>query len=260
MRRTFIIALGTAVALATAAVAIAVAPVAGISETTASFTASTVVDQLKTRTCGANPSYAITDGQYSGGAITFATPALALDGPLKIHARTTLNTTTGLGYVEGSFRVKDDDTRLSGKFSGTLKSGNLVGFLTGKSRGNHAKVLGNMSATFAPSTGFTVGTLGSGSSPLVTAVIAGPACKGPKPDKPARTVSVKGEVTALTTVAPFTITVTPKKGDAKTCAIGGSSPSTALFPVGTKNVEMKCEWVGTAPAAVLTLSKLKLQT
>ena len=263
MRRTLIIALGTAVALATAAVAIAVNSVAGVSETTATFTASTVVDQLKTRTCDADPSYAVTDGRYSGGTITFANPALMLDGPLKIHARTTLNKTTGLGYVEGSIRVKDDDSRLSGNFSGTLKGGNLVGFLTAKSHGNHAKVLGNMSAPFAPATGFGAGALGSTSSTGVLAVIAGPVCKGKGHDesggpRSARGVSVKGEVTALTSGTPLTITVTPKQGGAKTCTIGGSSPSTTPFPVGTKNVEMKCEWIGTAPTAVLTLSKLKL--
>lgn len=259
MRRTLIIALGTAVALATAAVALAVTTVAGVSTTTATFAAAKI--DSKTRTCtGADgKAFQITNGRYVG-TIDFTNPATALDGALTIHARTTYSTTDSLGYVEGSFRVKSDDSRVNGKFWGTLTGDKLVGFLAGTSRGNHAVVLGNMSATFAPSTGFILGTLGSGSSPLVTAVIAGPACKGPKPDKPARTVSVKGEVTALTTAAPFTITVTPKTGDAKTCAIGGSSPSTALFPVGTKNVEMKCEWVGTAPAAVLTLSKLKLQT
>ncbi len=259
MRRTLIIALGTAVALATAALAFAVVPsVVGVSVATATFSTNKI-EKSKTRTCTADTkTWQITDGHYTG-TVTSLNAVLA--GSLAIHARTTYNTTDKLGYVEGSFRVKDDDSRVRGKFSGTINDGKLVGFLTGKSHGNHAKVLGNLSAAFAgDSTNFTDGQLGSGSSAAVLAVVAGPACKGPKSDKPARTVSVKGEVTALPTVAPFTITVTPKKGDAKTCAIGGSSPSTALFPVGTKNVEMKCEWVGTAPAAVLTLSKLKLQT
>ena len=130
MRRTLTIALGSAVALVTAAVAFAVVPSAvGVSETTATFTASTAVN-VKTRTC-ANDPYTVTDGRYKGGTITFADAALELDGPLTFHARTTLNTTTGLGYVEGSFRVKDDDTRFAGRFSGTLKGGNLVGFLHG---------------------------------------------------------------------------------------------------------------------------------
>jgi hypothetical protein len=269
MRRTLIIALGSAVALATAAVAIAVTTVSGISETTATFTASTVVDHLKTRTCDTAP-YAVIDGQYSGGTITFADATLALDGPLKIRARTTLNTTTGLGYVEGSFRVKDDDSRLSGRFSGTLKGGVLVGFLTGSSHGNHAKVLGNISAPFVPATGFASGgALGTGSTTSALAVIAGPVCKGerhepkgPKPDKPARPMSVEGVATIIPPVAPAvlsTITVTPKHGPVSPpCVI----PAAFSIPTGVvtgAKVEMQCELVGTAPTTpLLTLTKLKL--
>ncbi len=252
MRRTLIIALGTAVALATAAVAIAVTTVAGVSTTTATFAAAKV--DSKTRTCtGADgKAFQITNGRYVG-TIDFTNPATALDGALTIHARTTYSTTDSLGYVEGSFRVKSDDSRVNGKFWGTLTGDKLVGFLAGKSRGHHAVVLGNMSATFAPSTGFTLGTLGSGSSPSVTAVIAGPACKGPKPDKPARTVSVKGEVTALGTGTPATVTVRSKNGLATAvCTLDTTSPTTTGFPVGTK-VEMKCELI----SGVWTLRVLK---
>jgi len=269
MRRTLIIALGTAAALATAAVAVAVTSVAGVSTTTADFAAAKDDSKTHTRTCtGADAkTFEITDGRYTG-TMTSTSPVLA--GPLTIHARTTYDTTNPaakLGYVEGSFRIKDDDSRVSGKFWGTLDaSGNLVGFLEGKSRGNHAVVLGNMSAAFGPgTTGFVGGKLGTGGSTAVAAVIAGPVCKGPKPapkpdkpGKPARPVSVEGTVSALDTLAPdMSITLTTKKGDPKTCAIDASSPSTALFPVGTKDVEMKCVWVGT-PTAMLTLRELKL--
>ena len=270
MRKTLIIAAGAAVALVAAAVAMAaVFTATGVSATTATLTTDKFSD-VTTRTCtGAdNKSFAITHGHYTGMA-DFTTPATELDGPLTIHARTTVDTSavpgTKLGYVEGSFRIKDDDTRVSGRFWGTLDaSGKLAGFLTGSSHGSHAKVLGTLSGTFAPATGFVgSASLGANSSSAALAVVAGPVCKGPKPapkpapkPKPARPVEVKGDVTGLDTVLPdLSITVTPKKGDPKTCAIDGSSPSTALFPVGTKDVEMKCMWVGT-PTAVLTLREL----
>ena len=265
MRKTLIISAGAAVGLVAAAVAMAaVFTATGVSATTATLTTSTPSD-VKTRACtGADgKSFAITNGHYTGTA-DFTTPATDLDGPLTIHARTTVETTAAsakLGYVEGSFRIKDDDTRVSGRFWGTLDaSGKLAGFLTGSSRGSHAMVLGTLSGTFAPTTGFVgPASLGTNSSSAVLAVVAGPVCKGPKSEpkpKPARPVEVKGDVTGLDTVLPeLSITVTPKKGDPKTCAIDGSSPSTTLFPVGTKDVEMKCEWVGT-PTAVLTLREL----
>ena len=254
MRRTLIIALGMAVALATAALAFAVVPsVVGVSVATATFSTNKI-EKSKTRTCTADTkTWQITDGHYTG-TVTSLNAVLA--GSLAIHARTTYNTTDKLGYVEGSFRVKDDDSRVRGKFSGTINDGKLVGFLTGKSHGNHAKVLGNLSAAFAgDNTNFTDGQLGSVSNAAVLAVVAGPACKAPKSDKPGKRVHVKGVITGLAAGPPATITVTPKHGPAVTCTIDTVYAVPAGFPLNTKDVEMKCEWVGTA--GVLTLRKLE---
>jgi len=250
MRRTLIIALGTAVALAMAAVAIAaVFTATGVSATTAILTADKATD-VKTRTCTGSDGkeFKITNGHYTGTA-DFTNPATDLDGTLTIHARTTYSTSETLGYVEGSFRIKDGDSRVSGKFWGTLSGEKLVGFLEGTSHGNHARVLGNMSATFAPATGFTAGALGSTSIGPALAVIAGPPCKGAKPGKPVKPASVEGRVTGLGSGdPPSTITVTSKGPSTATCKRDASSPTTAGFPVGTK-VEMKCEFV--APDWVL---------
>lgn len=259
MRRTVTIALGTAVALVTAAVAFAVAPaVVGVSEATATFT-TTTIDKSKTRSCIADTkTWEITDGQYTGTVVSTNT---VLAGSLAIHARTTYNTTDKLGYVEGSFKIKDDDSRVKGKFSGTIKDGQLVGFLTGKSRGNHAKVLGNLSAAFAGGTAnFVDGKIGAGSSANVLAVVAGPVCKAPKDEKPKgdkskkKHVEVKGEITGLAAGPPATITVTGKKGPV-TCNVDATYPIPAGFPLNTKPVEMKCEAIG--DPAVWTLRKLE---
>lgn len=261
MRRTVTIALGTAVALVTAAVAFAVVPaVVGVSEATATFT-TTAIDKSKTRSCTVDAkTWEITDGRYTGTVVSTNT---VLAGSLAIHARTTYNTTDKLGYVEGSFKIKDDDSRVKGKFSGTIKDGQLVGFLTGKSHGNHAKVLGNLSAAFAGgATNFVDGKIGAGSSTNVLAVVAGPVCKAPKDEKPKgekgdkskrKHVEVKGEITALG-VTPATITVTGKKGPV-TCNVDATYPIPAGFPLNTKPVEMKCEAIG--DPAVWTLRKLE---
>ena len=267
MRRTLIIALGAVGALITAAAAVAAFAASGVSTTTATFSTDKAAD-VRTRTCaGADgKEFKITNGRYTGQA-DFANPATDLDGPLTINARTVVSTADGLGYVTGSFRIKDDDTRFGGTFTGTLKGDELVGFLAGVSRGNRATVLGNLSATLVPGTGFSGGALGSSSSTSVLAIVAGPVCKGrpaeskpkPKPEKPkhARPALFLGEVSAVGNDAVgSTITVTSKGPSAATCTRDATSPSTAGYPVGTRLL-MVCEKVD----ATWTLRKLtKLPT
>jgi hypothetical protein len=263
MRRTLTIALGSAAALATAAVAFAVVPtVSGANEATATFS-TTTIEKSKLRSCTADAkTWERTDGRYIGTAVSTND---VLAGSLRIQARTTYNTTDKLGYVSGSFRIKDDDSNVRGTFSGTIKDGKLVGYLSGKSHGNHATVLGNLSATFAGgATYFADGKIGAGSSANVLAVVAGPICKSSKSEKheksdkkdkseQPRRVEIKGEITALG-ASPATITVTGK-GGSKTCNIDAAYAIPPGFPVGTKDVEMKCEAVGNP--GVWTLRKLE---
>jgi hypothetical protein len=200
----------------------------------------------------------MTDGHYSG---TVASTNAALAGSLKIHAKTTYSTTEKLGYVTGSFKIDDDDSRVRGSFSGTIDDGRLVGYLTGKARGNHAKVLGNLSADFAGgTTSFSNGLVGSSSSDAVLAIVAGPACKMPKPEKEEKGerekkaekyIGARGEITAL---SADSITVTGKKG-AVTCKVDASYAVPAGFSLASTAVEMKCEAVG--DPAVWTLRKLE---
>jgi hypothetical protein len=179
MRRTVTIALGTAAALATAAVAFAVVPaVVGISAAKATFS-TTTIDRSKTSSCTTDgKTWETTRGHYTG---TVVSDNAVLAGSLTIHAKTTYNTTDKLGYVDGSFKIKDDDSRVRGAFAGTIKDGKLVGYLVGTSRGNHAKVLGNLSADFAGgTTNFVNGKIGSDSSGAVLAVVAGRPCNDAK--------------------------------------------------------------------------------
>ncbi len=252
MRKTLTIAVAAAAVLVTAAVAAAtVFTTSGVGATTATFSTDKVGD-LRTRSCtGADSkAFTLTNGHYTGMA-DFANPATDLDGPLMINAKTTYSTTDGLGWVEGSFRVKDDPTRLTGRFSGTLKGTSLVGYLTASSRGNHARVLGNLSATFDPATGFTGGQIGSGSSTAVLAVIAGPTCPKskpapkPKPEPKPHARAVEGTVSAVgESTVGSTITVASRGPSTATCTLDATSPATTGFAVGTR-VEMKCAYIGT---------------
>lgn len=237
MRKTFLIALGAAVALVGAAVAMAaVFTATGVSTTTAGFSAAKTSGSSRSCTGGDGKAFTLTHGRYTGTA-DFANPTSDLDGPLRIDAHTTYSTTDGRGYVEGSFRVRDDETRLTGTFTGTLTGTQLVGFLKASTRGNHARVIGSMSATFDPATGFTSGQVGSASSTAVLAVLAGPACKGKPAPKPKR-VDVHGTLTINSGAVPVTVTVTSKGPTQTTCVLG--TVSTAGLANGDR-VHMKCE-------------------
>jgi hypothetical protein len=247
MRKSFSIGIAAAAALATAAVAMAaVFTASGVSATTATLTTTTASERVRSCTGGDGKAFSVTDGRYTNTSATaadFTNPANDLDGPLAIHSRLTLDTGSHLGYVEGTVKVKDGDTRLIGRFAGTVDATSsptkIAGFLTAHSRGNHATVLGTLSGTYAPATGFA---LSLGSAPSGTlAVLAGPVCKGekPKPNPPTprpKRVEVKG---TLTINAGGTVTVTGKGPTTTTCTLG--SVSTTGFITGDR-VEMKCEY------------------
>ena len=262
MRKTILIMVAAAVALVAAAVAYAAYTASGVSAATATFSTDKV-SPLRTGSCtgGDGKAFTVTSGHYTGVA-SFAAPATAaeLNGRLTIDARTVYSTTDDLGYVTGSFHVRNDrQTRLNGHFTATLKGTQLVGFLDASSRGRHARVLGNLSATFTPTTGFTAGLIGSTSSTAVLAVIAGPTCPKPRPEpKPVpapshRPVHVEGTISAIGDGSlNSTVTVSSRGPSTATCARDATSPATTGFKVGDR-VEMGCTYIGTT----WTLRELK---
>lgn len=251
MRKRGLIAGGVAAALTTAAVATAaVFTASGITPTTAhGFTAAKTSVESRSCTGADNKQFTITRGRYTG-SVNFDNPAAELDGPLTIDARTTYSTTDGYGIVEGSFRVKDADTRLSGKITGTLKGTQFVGYLGASARGAHATVVGNISATFDPATGFTAGEVGSGSSTAVLAVLAGPVCKGSKSEhksehsgsgstqKP-KTIRVEGTVASLG-ANNASVTVTAKGPVTATCYTDSTTAALLNGLAPQAKVEITC--------------------
>ena len=248
MRRPIVIAAATAVALATAGLALATLNASGVSATTATFDAAK--ERSATRTCkGDSDTYEITSGRYVG-KIDFADPNNDLDGPVTIQARAVLNKTDGVGYIQGSFRIKDDDRRGHGTFVGTLDgSGNVDGFVQGRVNRKSAVLLGGMSAKFSADGGFVDGKLGNGATSL-PAVLVGRPCKDSKPAAIAVRLTVKGKVSKLDT----SITVDPRDATpAQSCEIkAGTSPSLEGVAVGSE-VEMGCGLVD----GKMTLLKLK---
>ena len=248
MRRSIVIAVATTAALATAGLGLATLNASGLSAATATFSAAK--ERSETRTCtGDNDKYEITNGRYVG-TVDFADPNSDLDGPVTIQARTVLNTTDGVGYIQGSFRTKDDDRRAHGSFAGTLDgNGNVDGFVQGRVNQHYAALLGGLSAKFTAAGGFTEGKIGNGTTSL-PAVLVGRPCKDSKPAGVAVRLTVKGKVSKLDT----SITVDPRDATPpQTCEIkAGTSPSLEGVAVGTE-VEMGCGLVD----GKMTLLKLK---
>ena len=172
-----------AAALVTAAVAVAAVYTASASAPRRPRFSTDKVSPVRSASCtGADgKAFTITHGRYTGTADLHGRRPQSSTARSRSTPAPTYSTTDGLGYVEGSFRVQDsrhDPNRLGGHFTATLKGSQLVGFLTASARGHHARVLGNLSATFVPATGFTAGTIGSTSSTVGARGGRRPDCEG----------------------------------------------------------------------------------
>ena len=231
MRRPIILATAAAAALVVSGIAIATLRSTGTEQVSATFSAPTVV-RSNTHTCtGADGTYEFTHAVYSGIA-TSANDALA--GPIEIRVVSVYNTTEKLGWVDGWYRVHNDDRRLHGRFSAVNTNGTLDGFLNGRVNMRYANLLGGFTAGYTRDGGFTSGQLGTGSA-TNAALLVGRPCV-PRADSAVRLL-VRGQVESLSSSS---ISVKPNDGSAtQTCAITPKSPSTNGVAAGDK-VEMGC--------------------
>jgi hypothetical protein len=147
---------------------------------------ATGLKHLTTTTCtGADGVYAVTHATYTGTA-TSADPRL--DGTLRVQVKSVVNTTTNLGFLRGTFHVRDvGGGSANGTLVGVLSGGTLQGFATGDLRGPHpaagmphparAELLGSVTASFTPAGGFTAGSLGVGPATDTAIALTG-SCPG----------------------------------------------------------------------------------
>lgn len=124
----------------------------------ADFTA-TSVSQTRSNTCtGSDGTYQDTTATYTGTATSGNSP---LNGPLEIRAHSVVNTTEGLGWMDGSFRVQSG---VNASFHAAIANGNVVGLATAGSSHGNGKLLASLSSAFTQTGGFTSGKLGSGTA------------------------------------------------------------------------------------------------
>jgi hypothetical protein len=197
-------------------------------------TFSATAGKTSTRTCTTTDgkTIVVTDGRYTGAA----TGDADLTGPITLRARSVVNTTDNVGVVDGSFSIDVANGRnTQASYSAVYDHGAIAGLAGGKAHQPNARLVANLSATFAAATGFTNGKLGGGTS-------GGSAVElGAGPCKPARTTPEKSE--AHGTISSLTSTTITVAG--LTCAIPTekSADVNAKFKNGDV-AEIRCALVG----------------
>jgi len=246
--RKLVLSTIAAVALATCGLAIAHGlDTKSVKAVSASFTAAPA-GTVQTSTCtGADGTYAKSNGTYTG-TVTGATGDTSLNGPITINAQSIVNTATNVGVVTGHIRFGSGPGHYGDtQFSAVYSTGNIAGLAQGRVPTSHASLLGNLSAAFSATGGFTNGSLG-GANPGGAVEISDGACQPqptPKPDQ----VRAQGTVTAISTgsitAAGVTCTI-PTNLQAAVTALG--------LVANTSRVDMTC----TVASGVNTLTKLSV--
>jgi hypothetical protein len=241
MRKVMLAMAGVAM-FATAGVAVAHGIDGGknVKAAAGTFTA-TAVGNSQTRSCTTTDGKAITvtSATYTGTAAGDAD----LTGTATFQVRSTINTTDGLGIVEGRLKIDASGGDTSAHFDGVYDHGTVVGLASGRAASEHAALLANISASFSSTTGFTGGKIGGGTAGG-SAVEIGPAnCASTK------TIREKSEARgSVSAISSASLTV-----GGLTCAIGSDlATKTASLKVGDR-AEIKCSLV----SGVNTLTRIE---
>jgi hypothetical protein len=159
MRKVFLAIVGlVALAVTSVAVAHGIEGAKTANAVAATFSASAGNVTTKSCTTSDGKSITITNGTYTGTA----SGDTALAGAITLRARSIINTTDNVGSVSGQFKIDVSGRDTEAMFATVYSGGSLAGLATG--RGDQSGFLGNLSATFAPATGFTNAKIGGGTS------------------------------------------------------------------------------------------------
>ncbi len=169
MRKLFLAIVGL-VALAVTSVAVAHGIEGARTATAVAGTFSATAGNVTTKSCTTTDgkSITITNGTYTGTASGDA----PLAGAITLRARSVINTTDDVGTVNGQLKIGDDTTAM---LSAVYDHGSLAGLASG--RGDKSAFVGNLSATFSPSSGFTNGKIGGGTSGGAAVAFGSSSCK-----------------------------------------------------------------------------------
>jgi hypothetical protein len=184
-----------------------------------------------TRTCttAEGKVLTVTSGRYTGTAA--GDPDLS--GAITLTARSTDNTTDGVGLVEGQLKIDTAGHNTLAGYTAVYDHGNIAGVAIGRAHHPHAKLVANLSAAFSAASGFTSGKLGGGTTGGGAVELGPTSCKAAK--TPHEKTEARGSISALSgnsiTVAGLTCAIPADK----------SSDVNAKFKVGD-NAQIHCEF------------------
>jgi hypothetical protein len=232
MRKLVLVAASVA-ALAVAGLAAARSSDNGKSITAVSGTfAATTVGSSQTRTCTTadGKSIASTKATYTGTASGSAD----LTGPITLETHSVVNTTDGVGEVDGKLKIAAASGDTVAHFATVYDHGNVAGLANGHTD-SHAELVGNLSAGFGTTTGFSGGKLGGSTSGGSAVELSAGRCA------PSKSTEEKSEATGtVSAVSATSITVA-----GLTCSVPASLAATL------QNLNLK---VGDRAAIHCTLS------
>ena len=194
MRRLTFIAAGLAALLATSiAVAHGIDGAKSAKAVAATFSASAGSTSSRSCTTTDGKTSTITSGRYSGTA----TGDPDLTGPITLTAHSVVNTTDGVGVVDGQLRIDVSGSRGTfAAYSVVYDHGNVAGLAGGRAHDPGARLVANLSAAFNPTTGFTSGKIGGGTSGGSAVELAPGKCSSTTQQKPEKS-EARGTITAL---------------------------------------------------------------
>jgi hypothetical protein len=196
------------------------------------FSATDASTSTRTCTTAEGKVLTVTNGRYKGTAA--GDPDLA--GPITLSARSTVNTTDGVGVVEGQLKIDVANGRDTfAAYTAVYDHGNIAGVAIGRAHDPHARLLANLSAAFSAADGFTSGKLGGGTAGGSAVELGPTSCKAAK--TPAEKSEARGSISALSATS---ITVA-----GLTCAVPAdkSTDVNAKFKVGD-HAQIRCELAG----------------
>lgn len=230
MRRlTFITAGLVALVGASVAVAHGIDGAKAARRVSATFSANAGTVTSRTCTTSDNKTIVVTNGTYTGAA----TGDADLTGNVTLRARSVVNTTDGVGVVDGALRVKTNGKDTTAAFSAVYDGGKFAGLAVGKAHTPAARIVANISATFTPGTSMS-GKIGGGTDGG-SAVELGPGSCKPQHDRPDHS-GARGAITSLTTTSITVANLTCSLPSTKAADIN------AKFKTGDR-VEIRCDVV-----------------
>lgn len=177
-----------------------------VKSVAATFSATSVSNSRSTTCANADGTFVSTKADYAGMA---SSSDPSLNGPIRLHVRSLINSTKDLGTVDGKLRIQTSGGNTDAQFKAVYAGGKLSGLASGHAQPPFSRLVANLSAGFNAAGGFTNGAIGNTAGGAAVELQSGRCEPGQAQAK--TQVEAKGTLSALSqtsiTVAGVTCTI-----------------------------------------------------